>query len=195
MLAVESLYQSIMDTMVDSHPAGAVLDDTAFIIFPGGGGQDWRLYQAPWEFYARRIICAGTRDDPKYNFDEVAQFLKRDTAEPVEVRFQGYAAHTKDQSDWLTKELWYSSHTKRLVLSTARYHLPRCALTFIKSWLAQGDGWKFKLTLAPTDGEPGHDEATSQTVEQELERIAIYQEKGDVAKAEEYFKFIGLQNT
>ncbi|MEK7462341.1 MAG: hypothetical protein AAB618_02095 [Patescibacteria group bacterium] len=190
MSAVESLYRSILDTMVGSHPADAVLDDTAFIIFPGGGGQDWRLYQAPWEFYARRIICAGTRDDPKYNFDEVAQFLKRDTAEPVEVRFQGYAAHSKAQTDWLTMELQASPYIKRLILSTARYHLPRCALTFIKSWLAAGNS-PLPLLLVPTDGERGNDDATSQTAEEELERIVLYQEKGDVATAEEYERFVG----
>jgi hypothetical protein len=190
MTSTENLYHHILCTMVDNPSDWTVSDDTAFVIFPGGGGQDWRLHQAPWESYAKRIIVAGTRDDPKYNFEEVVSFLKRDTAEPVEIRFQGYAAHSKAQTDWLAAELQSSPHIKQLVLSTARYHLPRCALTFIKSWLAAGN-LPLPLLLVPTDGERGNNTATSQTAKEELERIALYQEKGDVATAEEYEWFVG----
>lgn len=181
-------------------------NETACCLLPGLN--KWRVIECPWEVYASTLLVAGTSDDPAYTEDEIRIYL--DVGILRDFSFQGYAAHTPGQMAWLVKKIKKQEGIMQVILTTAAYHLPRCALTFAKEWLKNGKpkqkfhfacipmiagrtGEKF-LTGFTSDAEFA-DKATrgsSQTVASEIARIEAYQKKGDVATAEEFAQFLDM---
>jgi hypothetical protein len=168
---------------------------TAFGILLGGGSQEAcanRLVEAKPLQYTNRVFVAGFREPWEFAPETVLRMLNVwSEVEGRHVHIQKEAQITPDQMHWIAERLVADTEITALVMSTAAYHLPRCVLTFVKTWAKQGDKRKLALRLLPTRNfKPTSLSTTNQTVQGELERIALYQEKGDVATPDEFFDFI-----
>jgi len=170
---------------------------TALAIFPGGGkkeASDTRFTEVDWRKFSKKVWVAGTRGDPFYDEEEIRLLLARQQRVPPSLTLQIYAEHSLNQMRWVSNMLCADKTVSTLILSTAEYHLPRCILTFVKTWQREGDARKIRLAAIATSNprllnRPNEDE-TSQTREQEVKRIEVYQIKGDVATANEFMHFI-----
>lgn len=166
---------------------------TAVLILPGGGiglGPT-RLTEPQWQRYADDLWIGGTRGDPAYTREEIVMYVARERKLPTRLEMQGFARHTPDQMEWATDTLQDEIFINNLIVSTAKYHTPRCVLTFVKTWMKRGDSRKLRLGILPSSN-PRQvlKTATNQTIVGELERIEKYQANGDVATAKEFREFL-----
>lgn len=153
-------------------------------IAPGGGNKeisDTRISDVPWQNLCTSVVVCGTRGDPAYTEREVEALLIRNGKLPQCFTFQGYAAHTKAQADWVVSFVRATTSLDALILSTAEYHLPRFALTVAQSLYVAGVSDIRLLVLPTARPEVVVHSTTSQTVEEELARIEQYQRTGDAA--------------
>lgn len=167
---------------------GIPKQQTALFLMPGSY-QDWRFKALAglWNKYADKIFVAGTRGDPEYNADQMADMLGCDISQ---IEMQVFAKHTRDQMDWVSGKV-LELHPKQVILSTAAYHLPRCTLTFVKSCLDRNIPRTFKLALLPTSDPSNPSQSfTADQIVGEIGRIPEYQAKKDVATLEEYVAFL-----
>lgn len=189
MNATQTLYKKVLTLPM----LASYAHTRAWVILPGGGSHeagDSRLTEAPWD--CNTVLVAGTRGDPEYSLHEVTRLLRRDRGVPKDLHFQGFAKHTPDQMFWVVLEKLLGNPTlTHLFISTAEYHLPRAALTFVKTWQTHGDCRVLRLSVAPTSNPRNTegDSSTSQTIKEELSRIEEYQAQGDVATAAEFASF------
>ena len=169
-------------------------EKTAYIIFLGGGTAvtcNLRL-QVHWRVYTQKVWVAGMRENVSCDLLTVQQVLARGGQSPFKLRNQGWVMdlNTKGQMQWAIEQLLDDLDVDYVILSTARYHLARCALTFAKMWLYNGDGRMLRIAVRPSLDPTPEDVAgvigTNTSAEAELERIEAYQDKGDVATAEEF---------
>lgn len=194
---LQELYDYVLSMDVTTLPKNALVrQSTAVAIAPGGGHEsvsNQRLTEVDWENYTDTVLVAGTNDDPHYTKAGVCDLLIRKGRRPKMLSFPGFAENTKMQADWLARQMLIRPTVATLLLSTAEYHLPRFALTFIKSWQKMGDGRLLHTALLPTERPDVDlpDSVVSQTPESEIGRIEIYQEKGDVATYQEAAEFFG----
>ena len=173
---------------------------TAVLILPGGGKgiAPTRLIEPQWQLYTDDLWVAGTRGDPVYTREDIVGYIARDGKLPERLQIQPFALHTQEQMNWAVDMLledWSISH---LIISTAKYHIPRCVLTFVKAWIKLGDSSKLSIGILPTS-DMGMSilrtsSSTSQTLDQELERMEEYQVKGIVATSAEFQEFL-LKNS
>ncbi len=189
-----TLYKKVFLVLPRLHDIKDVSQNSIAIgILPGGGNHEAsnpRLSEVPWKTLTQKVLVAGTRNDPYYEFDEICSLLG---GVPKHILVQGCTEilNTLDQMLWLIACILKDPEITTLILSTSCYHLPRCVLTFIKQWLERSDGRRLQLVLLPTsDPLPTGTTTTNQTVAGELTRIAFYQQKGDVATADEFLAFI-----
>jgi hypothetical protein len=96
--------------------------------------------------------------------------------------------------EWGTKQMRRHPLIRHLIISTASYHLVRGVLTFVRTWIKEGNVRNPSIGVIPTS-DPNEDvlaipSKTSRTLEEELARIELYQEKGDVATEDEYTRFM-----
>lgn len=187
----EKLYAAISKLEVHTNDSFE-RSSTVLVILPGIA--DSRIQDACWQNYSDTVWVTGTRNDPPYTQARIEKLLAHNGQLPSSLLCQGYAEHTPEQMKWVTKNLLEQKNISTLVLSTARYHLPRCTLTFIKEWNRNGDSRPLKIgTLSTRD--PNEEESqtfigTSHSKVQELARIREYQQKGDIATAEEFLRFM-----
>lgn len=169
--------------------AGLERDSTALAILPGVA--DSRLSEVLWQDYTEKVWVAGTRGDPMYTRTQIEKLIERNGRLPLWLLFQGWADHTPSQMEWVVDLLLQNRLISSLILSTASYHLPRCTLTFIKVWSKKKSNKRIKLALLPTSDSLVRTEIlTSQSHLEEIDRIKLYQQKGDVATADEFFQFL-----
>lgn len=175
-------------------------DKTALLVFLGGGNWhtcDLRL-QVPWPIFTDKVWVAGMREENciDYDLEVVKKQLMRGGRYPSHLRNQGWVEllNTRDQMLFAVEQVRSDATINHLVLSTAKYHVVRCALTFMKMWLQEGDGRNLDISILPTS-DPNKEEVadvvgTNTLPEAELDRIEIYQDKGDVATAEDLERFL-----
>lgn len=171
---------------------------TALIIFLGGGNRhtcDLRLL-VHWPEFTDKVWVAGLREDVGCDLEVVQHELTRKRRYPSKLRNQGWVLdlNTKGQMHWAVEQVLSDLTIDHVILSTAKYHLARCALTFAKMWLEHGDGRKLRISVLPTP-DPNPEEVaevigTNTSPEAELGRVEAYQDKGDVATAEEFEHFL-----
>jgi hypothetical protein len=177
-------------------PKGILRPEVAILILPGGGAgvPPTRLTEVKWQLLSDDVLVAGTRGDPAYTREEIVTYLARDGKLPERLETQLFAQHTPEQMLWAVERLRRNGLIRHVVLSTARYHTTRCVLTFIRAWGKKGDGRRLMLGIMPTSDPPEEvlavPSTTSRTLEEELTRIELYQQKGDIATAEEYEHFM-----
>lgn len=190
----DDLYRLVFETI----PVVESNDDTDFSthaigIFLGGGSYEAcnpRLSEVSWRTLTHKVWVAGTRNDPYYNVTQACDLLG---GTPTSLRWQGCRASlsTPDQTWWFNEQLCADTEVTTFIVSTSRYHLPRCVLTFMKDWFYFGDRRKLQLRLLPTsDPIPAETTSTNQTIEGEIERIKRYQGTGDVASKHEFELFL-----
>ena len=170
--------------------------ETVVLILPGGGHgvSPTRLTEVNWADYSDNLWVAGTRGDPAYTHEEILEYVTKNGKLPNSLETQLFAQHTPDQAYWAVDLLVRNIHINHLIISTASYHLVRGVLTFVKMWQKHGDARKLSISIISTsDPSPevvATPSATSLTLEEELARIELYQEKGDVASASEFYEFM-----
>jgi hypothetical protein len=180
-------------------PAGIKRSQVAVCILPGGNVregrfQHTRLTEAPWQLHTDDLWVCGTRRDPEYRKESIKWHVSRDGVQPLRLETQLYAEHTPGQMHWVAMLLLDNPHIHHLLVSTADYHLNRGIQTFIKIW--QDDGRKLSIGRLPTPDPPPEalvaGSSTSQSRDEELERIVEYQAKGHVATTEEFHRFMAM---
>lgn len=178
-------------------PNGITREQTAVVILPGGGEgtPPTRLTEVPWQNYTDDLWVAGTRGDPAYSRGEIEGYVACNGKLPLRLATQLYAEHTPSQMKWAVEHLLDQPRVQHVIISTASYHLVRGALTFIKCWNNVRDDRMLTLGLIATSDPPEEllattTSTTSRTLEQELDRIEVYQAKGDVATADEFHQFL-----
>lgn len=170
------------------------ISKSAVVIFPGQQ-QLWRVEWAIRAWSARkipRLWVAGTLRDPFYTRQDVLDEIKRVAGvnhryNDGDVECGGFANNTLDQAKWVLELLKANSEVTDLVMTTARYHLPRAILTCLKQMIVQD---RFARILAlPIVHMQGPEFEDSQGLG-ELQRIRTYQEKGYVATREEWERYL-----
>jgi len=189
------LYEHVLERSVENYAGVLNPDRTLVAIAPGGGHyavSDKRIKDVSWQKYTRSVLVCGTRGDPSYTSERVECLLRRNDRLPDLFAFQGYAAHTPMQADWVATLSAEAPNLRHLILSTAEYHLPRFALTVIKSMIKARCRGVLVLVLATKRPDVTIHSSTSQSVAEELARIEQYQQSSHVAtmaEAYEYFAF------
>jgi len=176
-------------------PVPGMFDVTACAIM--SGLQDHRLTDCPWHLYChdRNLLVAGSDDDPPYPRELATQLLTRSGFIPTRLLVSGHHDHTLSQAEWVADVLAERPHVRQVILVSAAYHLPRCVLTFIKTWAKRG-GAPVRIGALPTMdhanplGSFGNKYGKSGSVSSEVARIETYQKSGDVATPEEFAEFV-----
>lgn len=166
-------------------------------IAPGGGNKTASegRFAVDWQKYATEIWVSGTDyvnrpDEVRHTKEDLERLLERAGELPTILQQpKGLARHTPDQADWIARQAQVSG-VKRLILSTTGYHLPRFALTVCASLHKLRINDIALAVVSTPQAEVVSNSTTSQSREEEIGRIPIYQEKGDVATydvAKKYF--------
>jgi len=150
---------------------------SAIVCFPGEGEKD-RIDLAIELFeesvYGTLLLFAGSQDD-------ITEKRKSER-----IFYQGRANNTPEQAEWVLKVL-KDKNKKSFVLTTAFYHLPRAFLTMLRQI------YNMKLqnyfAMVPAILPPKNHSFSEERVGAEIERIKIYQEKGDVASFDMFFEY------
>jgi hypothetical protein len=191
----QKLYDEVLHLGVNL-PSPISRDEIAVLILPGGGigVPPTRLTEVPWQDFSDDVWVAGTRGDPAYSREDIIGYIARDGQLPKRLETQFLAQHTLEQMEWATKMMRRHPLIRHLIISTAGYHLPRCVLTFVRTWIKESNVRHPSIGVMPTSDPPEEvlavPSTTSRTLEEELTRIELYQQKGDIATAEEYEHFM-----
>ena len=161
---------------------------TAIVIMPGGGSREKSdsRFRLPYsEAVARhvrggaKIIVCGTRNDPGYSRKQIETLVFRNLgALRQNVLFQGYAANTPAQTVWAAQLIWRLG-VRCAVYTAEEYHLPRVMLTYANSHVRHCRNRQLVAAVLPTkNAATAVGSRTSQTLDQELVRMATYLAKG-----------------
>jgi lipopolysaccharide export LptBFGC system permease protein LptF len=167
----------------------------ALVIMPGLG-ENWRIEQAIkiWENNNKEnkfLLISGVNQKEKTafpfsieNFKKPPFNLKREQ----NVYTQEHADHTKAQAEWIiskVKEL----NIQSLSLFVSPFHLLRAYSTLLKAFINSNNERIViipnPIKIPPSTNIPEVNSNAWDLVQGELDRIKIYQEKGDVASYEE----------
>lgn len=147
--------------------------------------------------HAAQLFAAGhapliviVSNDRRYEYGsrpagELADALIAQGVTPEALHIEECAQNTKEEADRFAA-LARERGWKRLMLVSSPHHMPRALLTMLGSLGGE------RLVLVPAAAPLERDDL----VPQELERIALYQKKGDVASYEEgvnYFVWLSKQ--
>lgn len=189
-----------MTMMLYNLPRQILPQIEAFALFPGMG-EIWRV---------RHIIaCWENRENTVQYFLNTALNTREKTAEKLTIKHlcmppynlsrtecvitRVHAEHTKDQTEWLAKQV------KKLDISSVAvfappYHCLRAYLTLLKSFIKREMNEVILIPM-PTPISPSR--ITPETgsnawgmVPGEVERIIRYQKKGDVATYQEFIAYM-----
>lgn len=170
----------------------------ALVIAPGGGSMESSRKRIQDTRSMVRLflighvwICHTDSDrDPHQPSEEEARriFSYPDTdwtPEDLRVQESMPGANTATQARWFAELLAEHPEVLHIICSAAEYHAARFALTAVKAWDDRHDQRPVGFSVAPSeDPKPTPGTKVSQTLEEELVRIARYQETGDVATYE-----------
>ncbi len=162
-------------------------ENTAILILPGMW-QEYRITNGVklWPQHGKHLWVAGTRQDTIYTLREQLVSLLGQDSENIE--FGGFADHTLGQMQWCLGLLEKYSTVNHIIVATAAYHVPRCTLTLLQT-LAKANK-QLSLSPWPLYNPAGNSFTEDENFQGELERIALYQEKGDVASLQTWRTYL-----
>ncbi|MDD5433304.1 MAG: hypothetical protein PHE77_01450 [Candidatus Pacebacteria bacterium] len=175
---IEEILKELPGTWQPGRP-----EETAVLILPGKF-QSFRITEGAklWPDKGQYLFVAGTRGDPFYSENDIVDLTGKSS---LNLFCQGWAEHTPDQMEWIVKLLQKRfSFIKHLIVATAAYHLPRCVLTLVRAM--ENARYFFQICPWPIWNPL---ENYPELLEEELNRIFLYQEKGDVAKWENWQQY------
>jgi hypothetical protein len=194
----ESLDLCAMTMMLYSLPRPADRAD-AIAVLPGLG-ETWRLAQAvqAWEssIEARHLVVASTYHAER---TQVQPSIENMSQPPVNlrrqegVRIQDHAHHTREQADWIVKEV-AELDISSMALYISPYHLLRGYCTLLQAFKRSDTPWipiiPMPVVVSPDTiiPETGVDAWTM--IPGETKRILEYQKKGDVATYQEFQEYL-----
>lgn len=169
--------------------------ESAVLLLPGQE-ELWRVTRGVryWQFAsnAKYLWVAGTRGDPAYKKKDIVACVYGNEKKPA-IEMGGYCQNAKDQAIWVCDLLQRKYSTvRRIIVTTAAYHVPRCMLTL----LATLDNYGFKNQLMILAIGLGGDLVSSDQILSEAKKIREYRAKGHVATAErlaDYLKWYADQ--
>jgi len=169
---------------------GAKPEDSAILILPGIQG-----YRIPdgskiWPSKGKYLWVAGTRGDPSYSRPKILEMINKQTRKSYNpnIETQRFANNTVDQMMWATELLKEYENVNHVILTTALYHTSRCTLTLLKAIEKQSlEGVVISPVPIIHSSGPSFD---SQEFQEELKRIPLYQEKGDVATFKDWNAYL-----
>lgn len=141
------------------------------------------------------IVVSGGVDAPPYAVPApklIGQLIAKGIA-PDRLRCEDESQHTRDSAErivqWMLEEGWH-----RVMLVTSPYHVPRSLLSFIAVLNERDMADRYHVLTASSYGawfeeaEPGT--RRIDLVEREATKVAVYQEKGDVATYEDGLAYL-----
>ena len=144
---------------------------------------------------APTIVVSGGVDAPPYAVPApklIGQLIEKGVA-PDRLRCEDESQHTRDSAerivDWMLEEGWH-----RVLLVTSPYHVPRSLLTFIAVLNERDMADRYHVLGVSShcvwfdEAEPGV--SRIDLVEREATKVAVYQEKGDVATYEDGLAYL-----
>ena len=163
---------------------------SALLILPGV--QEYRISEGAkhWPDKAEHLWVAGTRADPFYTRREILDIVREVTT--IEsgtylIENGGWENHTPHQMRWTVELLKKNPGVNHLIVCTAAYHAPRCVLTCIK--IMQRHAAMRVISVLPLWHSEGPSSESAEWIE-EMERISMYQQKGDVVSWEEWKQYL-----
>lgn len=164
------------------------LEETAIMVLPGMY-QEYRITEVlkAWPNKAKYLWVAPTRGDPENSVYDSLKNLDKEKQNPDDMIIGGFTEATPGQMVWALEKLKENPNVKRIIISTAAYHLPRCMLTFIKAMNKAG-------VFVPISAHPllnsNGNSFNSDEIKSEIGKIHEYGLKGDVATSEELSEYI-----
>ncbi len=165
----------------------------AILVLPGQG-EDLRLTQAieAWNTSpnVKHLLVAGNYNGETTWFEPTLDNLSEAPYGLVRkegVVIQPHAHHTKEQGEWIAATA-RDLRIESIALVVSPYHLTRAYLTFVKCFEKLGIKvalYPAPVRIAPDVSSPETGLNSWQYVPGEVERVLVYQEKGDVATYEE----------
>ncbi len=160
---------------------------TAILLLPGMY-QEYRIEEGIklWPTRGKYLWIGPTRGDTKYTSrKQVVELLREDSKDII---FGEYAANTLEQMHWCVELLKNHPEVSHVIVTTAAYHVPRCVLTLLQ--VLEKAGKQISLLPWPLQNPTGNSFTAEENFQGELERIPLYQEKGDVASLETWNKYL-----
>lgn len=150
------------------------------------------LYHAK---HAPKVVLTSNADDWEYgslpSSKLVPELLRHNILEG-DIIWEESAPHTRAEAD-ATLRIAQKKDWKTLLLVTTHYHAPRALLAWVKARADLGVKINFVMIIVaefPEFKKESEDEALLR----ELERIALYQEKGDIASFKEGIEYLTKNN-
>lgn len=158
------------------------------VVMPGQG-ETLRVKQAIQEWEkgsAKHLLIAGIYDKEKtFVALDIKELQKNFGLKRVEgVHTAIHASNTKEQAEWIVRKV-QETHSKSVALFNAPYHMLRAYSTVLKAFIVHKVP---RIPLIPVPVSISPDKRIPEVginawdmIPGEMERIRIYQEKGDVA--------------
>lgn len=191
-----------MASMILSLPQREVHDVLAITVLPGLGERErihdavcwWETKDAKAEFF----LYPGMNLRERTAIAVDIEILKKDFGlkRTNNVIIRAHAEHTKDQADWIAKQMQKFDIRGNTALICPPYHMVRAYLTLVKSFL--DIDIKSFIIPVPTVKDPSVIIPEVQVnswdmIPGEVNRIKKYQEKGDVATYKELKEYFARQ--
>jgi hypothetical protein len=168
----------------------------ALLVMPGEG-EDWRMVEAieEWNDLGDQqflpLIVAGESPEP-ITIEQLRSLGLKPEHDSYLIN-QGYAQHTKSQTDWLVTQM-RAKGIKSAHLYVSPYHQLRAYCTLLKSMLSSDGPWiklyPARMKVSPFEEIPASQVSSWDLVAGEIERLRRYQEKGDVASYDEFVGYL-----
>ena len=150
------------------------------------------LYHAK---HAPKVVLTSSADDWEYgslpSSKLIPELLRHDVLEK-DIIWEESAAHTRAEAD-ATLRIAQKEGWKTILLVTTHYHQPRAFLSWVKALSDLGMNMNL-LVITVTEFPEFKKESEDEALLRELERIALYQEKGDVASFKEGIEYLTKNN-
>ena len=178
----------------------------ALLVYPGMG-ETWRVeeiiraWNPPRSSCVKYLLIAGTEWHKETTAvrPPIVENLKKPPyylMDTCGVHAQYHARHTKDQAEWVVARV-QELEIKSLALYVSPYHLLRAYLTLLKTFINQKveriPMIPVPVAISPAKIIPETGTDAWSMVQGEMDRIKVYQQKGDVATLEElqdYLKWL-----
>jgi len=139
--------------------------------------------------YGRLFLVTGDSEQTSRSFGETTKKEITDLCHVEEncpeIFKQERADHTGEQANWVAG-LAVENQVESLIVTASLYHLPRVFLTLLKCLQRKNQ----KILLIPSPARPVQFSREWLLIPGEVERIVRYQEKGDVATAQELYSHL-----
>lgn len=146
------------------------------------------LYSAK---FASRVVVTSSAHDYAYGSLPSHVLVRKLQAQgllSMHIIWEETAEHTRGEAE-STLRLAQKHGWKTLLLVTTEYHQYRAFLTFVKTM--RDMNMELELVVVPeNEFPPFHDKTREEAIVEEMERIAAYQQKGDVASWQEGIAYL-----